>query len=152
MMKYLSKIQITRANYHTVKEHGGNFVPPTNFLHEDALDYLIDAVEAEMFGSPLYPTLADKASLYLYNIICNHIFQDGNKRTGLEAALFFLRLNDYKLKKNLIEVQRDDKIIPVRTGASQGLLFDFITEVASGKLTLEDCQAWIAANIEPINP
>jgi death on curing protein len=150
-MTYLSKIQITRFNYRTVLDHGGNYVPPTNFLHEDALDYLIDAVSAEMFGSPLYPTIADKASLYLFNIVCNHIFQDGNKRTGLEAALFFLKLNDYRLKKNLVEVKREDKIIPVRTSSPHGLLFDFITEVASGMLTLEDCQAWVAANIERLN-
>jgi hypothetical protein len=60
-------------------------------------------------------------------------------------------LNDYRLKKNLVEVKREDKIIPVRTSSPHGLLFDFVTEVASGKLTLEDCQAWIAANIERLN-
>ncbi|MBK8347853.1 MAG: Fic family protein [Saprospiraceae bacterium] len=41
-----------------------------------------------MFGE-LYPTLSEKAGLYMYNIISNHIFQDGNKRTGLEAGIVF---------------------------------------------------------------
>jgi hypothetical protein len=34
-------------------------------------------------------------------IACNHIFSDGNKRTGLEAALAFLKLNGNRLNKNL---------------------------------------------------
>ena len=52
-MKYLTKPFIERINFRTVKAHGGNFVPPSNFLHEESLDYLIEAVQAEMFGAPL---------------------------------------------------------------------------------------------------
>jgi death on curing protein len=54
-------------NQATVKEHGGNFVPPYNFLYEENLDYLLEAVMAEMFGVPLYPTITDKAALYCHN-------------------------------------------------------------------------------------
>jgi death on curing protein len=85
MVVYLDKEEIVFINQRTVAEHGGNFMPPHNFLHEENLDYLIEAVQAEMFGAPLYPSITDKAALYCYNIICNHIFTDGNKRTGLEA-------------------------------------------------------------------
>lgn len=72
-MEYLSKGEIILINRKTVRRHGGNFVPPDNFLHEDNLDYLVEAVQAEMFGSPLYPEIYDKASLYLFNIVSNHI-------------------------------------------------------------------------------
>lgn len=34
-----------------------------------------------------------KAGLYVFSIVCNHIFQDGNKRTGLQAAIIFLLTN-----------------------------------------------------------
>jgi death-on-curing family protein len=37
----------------------------------------------------------------MYNIIANHIFQDGNKRTGLEAAIVFLRINGLNISQNL---------------------------------------------------
>ena len=98
-MIYLDKEDITYINQRTVAEHGGNFTPPHNFLHEENLDYLIEAVQAELFGEPMYPTIADKAAVYCYSIIGNHIFSDGNKRTGLEAGLAFLKLNGQRLSR-----------------------------------------------------
>jgi death on curing protein len=129
-MQYLNKKLIISFNRATVKEHGGNFVEPHNFLHEENLDYLLDAVSAEMFGSPLYPTISDKAAVYCYNIICNHIFSDGNKRTGLAAALLFLNLNNCELSPSI-----DDDI-----------LTNFIIQVASGQITLEECRIWFEKN------
>ena len=40
------------------------------------------------------------AATYMYAITKNHPFVDGNKRTGLESALSFMRINDltYKFK------------------------------------------------------
>jgi death-on-curing protein len=52
---YLDKDDITFINHQTVAVHGGNFMPPNNFLHEENLDYLIEVVQAEMFGEPLTP-------------------------------------------------------------------------------------------------
>ena len=103
-MEYLRKADIIFINQKTVKRHGGNFVPPDNFLNEAPLDYLIDVISSEMFGEPLYPKISDKAGLYLFNIIANHVFSDGNKRTGLGTALLFLRLNGYQLQDNLISI------------------------------------------------
>jgi death on curing protein len=127
-MKYLSKNQIVRINKETVFKHGGNFVPPSNFLHEESLDYLVDAVKAEMFGQPLYPTVTDKAALYCYNIICNHIFSDGNKRTGLGASLVFLNMNGFDLNQEV----------------TNETLTDFIIKIASGESNIEDCREWFS--------
>lgn len=128
-MEYLFKEDVTRINYLTINDVGGNLVPPLNFLHEENLDYLIEAVQAEMFGAPLYPSIHHKAGLYFFSIICNHIFQDGNKRTGLEAALLFLQLNGYDLVV-------DDE-----------LLTNFTLSVASGEQSLEQVQTWFEAHI-----
>ncbi len=100
-MEYLLKEDLILINRMTIKRHGGNFVPPFNLLKEEALDYLIEAVQAELFGKQVYPEVHEKTGLYLYNIVSNHPFQDGNKRTGLEAALLFLKLDDYKLKNGV---------------------------------------------------
>ncbi|AYQ32709.1 type II toxin-antitoxin system death-on-curing family toxin [Runella sp. SP2] len=129
-MIYLTKQQIIRLNIATIEAHGGNFMPPSNFLHEENLDYLLEAVQAEMFGEPLYPTISDKAALYCYNIICNHIFSDGNKRTGLAAALIFLNLNYHELRLEI----------------SNSILTDFILKVASGQSSLEECKRWFHEN------
>ena len=71
---------------------------------------------------------------YFYNIICNHIFSDGNKRTGLAVALVFLVLNGYQLKEGIVG----------------DVLFNFVTSVASGQITLDECRNWFKNNIEPI--
>lgn len=150
-MRYLSKKDIISINKGTVERHGGNFVPPFNLLNEAPLDYLIDAVSAEMFGAPLYPELHDKAALYMFNIITNHIFQDGNKRAGLESALMFLDDNGHFVKQKLKKVEIDGKVFPKSGETRNEILHNFTIEVASGKLSLEECQAWFKENIEPIN-
>jgi hypothetical protein len=52
-MIILNKHNILELNKATIQAHGGNYTPPNNLLNESNLDYLIDAVEAEMFGQAL---------------------------------------------------------------------------------------------------
>ena len=44
-------------------------------------------------GQYVHETIWDMASAYLYHIVRNHPFLDGNKRTGFVSALVFLELN-----------------------------------------------------------
>jgi death on curing protein len=53
----------------------------------------IEMPKSIMFGEYLHPTIFDQAAAYLFHIVCNHPFADGNKRTGTMAALTFLRQN-----------------------------------------------------------
>lgn len=131
MIQYLTKQRVIRLNKATIDAHGGNFMPPDNFLHEENLDYLLEAVQAEMFGEPLYPTISDKAAVYCYNIICNHIFTDGNKRTGLGAGLIFLNMNKHDLQSSI----------------DNPTLTDFIIKIASGQSSLEECRTWFSINV-----
>jgi death on curing protein len=130
-LRILKKTDIVHINKRTILAHGGNFVEPCNFLHEDNLDYLVEIVSSEMFGFELYPLISDKAALYAFNIICNHIFTDGNKRTGLEAGLVFLKLNGYRL----------NQVLPNKE------LFEFIISIAEGKTNLEECKNWFKKNM-----
>jgi death on curing protein len=127
-MVFLTIQDIIFINRKTIEAHGGNFMPPNNLLHPENLDYVVEIVHAELFGQPLYPSITDKAAIYFYNIICNHIFSDGNKRTGLEAALAFLKLNGYRLNRKM----------------PHDTLYDFTIKVAAGESSIEDCQAWFA--------
>lgn len=45
------------------------------------------------FGQDLHPTIYDKAAAYLFHIVKNHPFNDGNKRTGAFSACVFLNVN-----------------------------------------------------------
>jgi len=48
---------------------------------------------ADNAGAFLHPTIYGMASAYLFHLIENHPFVDGNKRVGAMAALIFLDLN-----------------------------------------------------------
>ena len=68
-----------------------------------------------IFGQQLYPDIFHQAGSYLFHIVKNHVFNDGNKRTGLCCALTFLEWNGYKIK-------------PLNEDA----VFDFVVAVAGG--------------------
>ena len=46
-------------------------------------------------GVRLHKDLFEMAAAYLFHIVQNHPFLDGNKRTGTAAALVFLELNRF---------------------------------------------------------
>jgi death-on-curing protein len=48
-------------------------------------------------GQYLHPTLFDMAAAYAFHLAESQAFVDGNKRTGLGAALWFLRLNGFRV-------------------------------------------------------
>jgi len=147
-MEFLTKEDIVLINRKTIKKHGGHFVPLFNFLNEPPLDYLVDAVQAKMFDKPLYPEIYEKAGVYMFNIISNHVFQDGNKRTGLGAALLFLRLNDFSLSHNLKKISTSkENTIPEKGESNNEILIEFTLEVAAGIISLEECQKWFKENI-----
>jgi prophage maintenance system killer protein len=59
------------------------------------LKSIIGDIYQSFDGNDLYPTLEEKASNFLYLIVKNHTFIDGNKRIG--ATLFIYFLNFYNL-------------------------------------------------------
>ena len=85
------------------------------------LGLLISALEmpkASMFGEYLHPTIFDKAAAYLFHIVCNHPFLDGNKRTGTVMALTFLRQNKVHIEFTE-EQSRELEELVVRTAESK---------------------------------
>ena len=60
-MRSLTKDEVIVLNQNNVKRFGGNFVSPHNLPHESSLDYLVEIVDAELFGEQMYPTICDKA-------------------------------------------------------------------------------------------
>lgn len=149
-MRKLSKSQITRLNKITISENGGQFIPPDNFLHGEQLGYLVEMIDAELFGEPLYPSISDKAALYMFNVISNHIFSDGNKRTGLSAALVFLNINGYELSETLYTPNWVGVLINVASFDKH--LEEFTLAVASGKVGLDQCREWFGINAIPKSP
>src|SRR3989304_3137152 len=48
-------------------------------------------------GDYLHADICEMAAAYLFHIIRNHPFVDGNKRTGAVAALVFLMMNGFEI-------------------------------------------------------
>lgn len=75
---------------------GGN-----NIANPGALLYLLEAVRGSVFGVYPFPDLYSKAAAYIFYIIKDHVFRDGNKRTSIEAAFLFLEKNGILIPRNI---------------------------------------------------
>ena len=62
------------------------------------LDSAIAAIEASFDGVFLHQSLPAMGAAYMYHLIQNHPFVDGNKRTGSMSALIFLNRNSAQLE------------------------------------------------------
>lgn len=51
-------------------------------------------------GKELYPSIEEKAAMFLYLVVKNHSFSDGNKRIAAFLFLWFLEKNKILYKKN----------------------------------------------------
>ena len=77
-----------------------------------------------VFGKELYPAIFDKAAVYARNIIMNHPFVDGNKRTAMTAASVFLGDNGYQVE------------------AKEGEIEKFALKIVLDKLGIKEIAAW----------
>jgi death-on-curing protein len=78
-----------------------------------------------VFGEELYKTVHEKAAALARGIIADHPFVDGNKRTGIMAALIFL-------ERNGAETKVGDKTLE-----------DFAVEIAIKKLDVPAITEWL---------
>ena len=63
--------------------------------------------QAAYDGEYLHSDIFEMAAAYLYHIVQNHSFLDGNKRTGAAAAIVFLAMNDIQIdndEEGLVEL------------------------------------------------
>lgn len=61
------------------------------------LESAIAMPQAQFDSIFLHETVFEMAAAYMYHIIQNHPFLDGNKRTGMAIGLLFLHANGYEL-------------------------------------------------------
>jgi len=68
------------------------------------------------------------AAAYLYHIVRNHPFVDGNKRTGAVAAIVFLAMNG------------------ISVNVSQDSLVEIVTAAAAGKTSKDEIAEYFRKN------
>ncbi len=65
---------------------------------EGLLASAVNMPQATFGGAFLHADLFEMAAAYLFHLVQNHPFVDGNKRAGAAAALVFLDLNGIELE------------------------------------------------------
>ena len=78
------------------KETTEKFSGDNNMIDGNNLDFVDRIATNDIFGTEPFPTIYHRAAAYMYFIINEHPFIDGNKRTGLAAAITFLEWNNLR--------------------------------------------------------
>lgn len=87
--KFLSLAEVLEIHQDQVARYGGS----PGIRDIDLLKSALGTPAATYGGEFLHTDLFEMASAYLFHLVKNHPFMDGNKRVGVVAALVFLALN-----------------------------------------------------------
>lgn len=108
-----------------IQKYGGG----TGVRDLSLLESSINRPFATFDSQELYPSAVDKAAAIIESVVKNHPFTDGNKRTGYILMRLFLLKN-----------QKDIK-------ASQEEKYEFVINIASGKINFDEIRDWIERKI-----
>ncbi len=120
-MKYLTAEEILRLHFEIIKDFGGSH----GVRDESRIKSVVEAPKLEVFGEEQYKTVHEKAAVYCRNIIADHPFTDGNKRTAITCMGVFLMRNNLQMT------------------ATQEELEDFAVKVATDKLDVPTIATWL---------
>lgn len=125
--QFLTLDEALAIHAHQIVRYGGALGVRDRGLLESAL-----AMPAASFsGQVLHASVAEQAAAYLFHLVRNHPFVDGNKRVGLACSLAFLRLNG------------------IRVRASDDDLVDLVIGVAEGRRSKADVAVFFAERSKP---
>jgi len=98
---FLNLQEVLQVHRDQIERYGGLGGVRDSGLLQSALA----APAAGFGGGYLHSDLCEMAAAYLFHIVSNHPFLDGNKRTGLAAALLFLYLTEVKVQLPAAETE-----------------------------------------------
>ena len=88
---FLTLAEIIEIHDYQIDVFGGS----DGLRSQEMLESAIGIPSSTFGGAYLHPTVPDMAAAYLFHLVENHPFVDGNKRVGTMSALVFLDLNEY---------------------------------------------------------
>jgi death on curing protein len=112
----------------SIKLYGGS----NGIRNNDLLESAIARPFATFDGVDLYKTPFEKAAALGESLIINHPFVDGNKRTGFLAMTSLL------------------KALGFFVNASQEDAYNFVIEISTGGIGIEEITEWLIKNSEAI--
>lgn len=125
---FLSLAEVVEIHRDQIERYGGR----PGIRDSGLLQSAVAVPQATMGGEYLHSDLFEMAAAYLFHIVKNHPFVDGNKRTGAVAALVFLELNGVEVTPN--EDGMADIVLSVAQGKiHKGDVATFLRRHAKGK-------------------
>jgi len=106
---FLTLQEVKLINFNQINQYGGMH----GLRDEKLLDSALNYPQATFNGEYLHPNIYHMASSYIYAIIKNHPFIDGNKRTGTAAAILFLAYN------NITVMTYNDELVTMAIAIAQ---------------------------------
>jgi death-on-curing protein len=98
---FLTLDEVLHIHQYQIEHFGGDADIRDIRLIESAI-----AQPMQRFGGQyLHPDIASMAAAYLFHIVGDHPFVDGNKRTGMHAAIVFLGLNGIEIEVPVDEAE-----------------------------------------------
>lgn len=94
MIKYLTYQQVISIHDDLLKNFGG--LP--GIRDKNLLLSALEMPKASFGNKKMHPSIFQKAAAYLYHLVQNHPFNDGNKRTAYVVVLVFLEINHAPIK------------------------------------------------------
>ena len=123
--RFLDFERVLRTHRSLIEHYGGT----EGIRDVGLLQSAIAVPQASFEGKSLHEDLFEMAAAYLFHIVRNHPFLDGNKRTGAAAAIIFLAINGIELQgdeEGLVEIT-----LAVAQGqASKQQVAEFFREIA----------------------
>lgn len=97
---FLDLGELIAIHNHQINTYGGLHGMRDHKLLESAINY----PQAMFAQEYLHKNIYHMSAAYMYAIIKNHAFLDGNKRTGIAAAILFLERNDIVIDATIDEL------------------------------------------------
>ena len=111
-MRYVNKKMVVAINKLCIELTGGEeFSGTSNIFQGQNLGFVEGIRINKIFGKTQYRTIFHQAGAYLFFILKNHPFIDGNKRTALATAVTFLEWN-----KRLFSPFNEDEVFDFING------------------------------------
>jgi len=116
---FLSLDDVLEIHENQLTLYGGR----PGILNLPLLESALGQPQASFGGQYLLADLYEMAAAYLFHIVQNHPFIDGNKRVGAVAAIVFLMVNELEIRLTSDELE------------------SLVLDTASGKLSREQIAA-----------
>jgi len=107
---FLTLDEVLAIHADQIERYGGSL----GIRDSGLLNSALAMPEATYAGEELHSTLFEKAAAYLFHLVKNHPFIDGNKRIGLAVSLAFLAMND------VIIDATDHELVALVLGTAEG--------------------------------